>query len=101
MTQDVTQAAEQLEQPRRWYFTFGYGQRLIAATAAGSIPDAENVAGIPLDNCYVAIDGDFAAARAEMIRIFGRVWCDQYDVLPGGPGWPPMRDLTALVHHDQ
>ena len=73
-----------------WYFTFGYGQRLFAVSAGGSDTQGE---GIPLDNCYVRIYGDFQTAREHMYRLFGNVWCDQYKELPRVPGCT-LRDLT-------
>ena len=77
-----------------WYFTFGYGQRLFAVRAGGGDPRGE---GIPLDNCYVRIRGDFQTARERMYRLFGNAWCDQYkDQLPIVPGLT-YRDLTLLL----
>lgn len=78
-----------------WYFTFGFGQTL-RAFSAGGVADGLGE-GVPLDNAYVAIRAEHAAAaRAEMVRLFGRVWCDQYAELPELPGLE-WRDLTALI----
>lgn len=45
---------------QKWYFSFGCGMQ------------------DPHRNCYVAIKGDYATARNEMIRRFGTKWCGQY-----------------------
>lgn len=78
----------------RFWFTFGYGQRLHAHTTTG----AYGAAGIPLDDCFVTIDApDAESARAEMMQRFGMVWCGQYAESPWRPGMPPMHDLTLLL----
>ncbi|RKN45230.1 hypothetical protein [Micromonospora endolithica] len=41
-----------------WWFTFGSGQKY--------------------DGRYVVIAGTYESARAEMLRVFGNRWCDQY-----------------------
>lgn len=77
-----------------WYFTFGYGQKLRAFT--GNSTDGLGD-GVPLDNGYVAIRAeDAAAARAAMVRLFGFVWCDQYTVLPQLTGLE-WRDLSVIL----
>jgi hypothetical protein len=81
---------------REWIFTFGFGQRLHAARRADGAAGAVG-AGLHLDGCYIRIRGDFTSARLEMIRLFGPVWCDQYEQLPVVPGCHWKADLTALM----
>lgn len=82
---------------REWVFTFGYGQQLYAGRRADGALGVVVAAGLPLDDCYIRIRGDFHSARREMIRLFGQIWCDQYKQLPTGPGYRWKADLTALL----
>ncbi|KXK63396.1 hypothetical protein AWW66_03520 [Micromonospora rosaria] len=47
------------EPTQEWLFTFGAGQQH--------------------DGRFVRITGTYATARARMVEVFGRAWCDQYD----------------------
>lgn len=95
---DSVTEPEAAEEPRRWYFTFGYGQRLQATSK--SIPEPQGE-GIPLDGCYTVIHGTFLGARKKMAELFGLIWCDQYEELPAVPGhrWKFL-DLAELIGKD-
>ena len=45
---------------QKWWFSFACGTQ------------------DPHRNCYVVIEGDYATARKEMFRRFGKRWCGQY-----------------------
>ena len=84
------------EVPQPWYFTFGYGQRLYIGHRDQADVQGE---GIPLDECYVILDGTFAQARERMITLFGRMWCAQYNQLPPiypGGTWR-LIDLSTIM----
>lgn len=67
--------------PGEWIFTFGAGHYLFAGHAnyvsvfAGML---EPVAGLCLADRFVRIKGSRQETRQQMIKLFGRVWCDQY-----------------------
>ncbi len=77
MSQPQT-TVEIAEPEQEWVFTFGAGQRGYSASHTLKLaPDEPD--GFPLDYRYVVIRGTHSSARAEMMRIFGRVWSFQYD----------------------
>lgn len=67
-----------------WVFTFGSGQRLRSTSRrpGGDYPANDyhvgDGIGLPLDNRYVKIPGDFYTARRRMVAIFGDVWSFDY-----------------------
>jgi hypothetical protein len=75
-----------------WYFTFGYGQRLLAAHSDGGAQGD----GFALDNFYMVIHGTFVSARAEMIRRVGQIWSSQYDPAE----WTGQVELYGLTRLD-
>lgn len=60
----MTQPIQPAEPTQEWVFTFGDGQTL---------PDGTDAYGH-----FVAINGTWDTARAEMLARFGNTWCDQY-----------------------
>jgi hypothetical protein len=77
------------EDSQYWHFTFGGGQRLMAARSDGTTAGE----GFSLANFYVEIYGTFASARAEMIRRFGQIWSNQY----APEDWAGMAGMYGLV----
>ena len=57
-------AAQDSGPARDWFFTFGNGHALD---------------GVPLHNHYVRVHGTFLEARTQMLALFGRRWCSQYE----------------------
>lgn len=82
------------ETPQDWYFTFGAGQRLFAGHGGNDCQGE----GINLDGAYIKLRGTFSETRAQMVKLFGRIWSSQYSVMPVLPYYMgPWRDLTPLL----
>lgn len=73
------------EDVRDWVFTFGDGQRCYSIGRYDREQDRPldrngvKPEGFRLDDRYVVIRGTPAAARAKMVRWFGKCWSGEYE----------------------
>jgi hypothetical protein len=61
---DIAVEKDAGEEPKDWYFTFGY--------------DHQTPEGSSLKNCYMVFNGTFSEARMQMFEVWGNQWSHQY-----------------------